>query len=48
MKSSWKALIAIARKLLVIIWNVLSKHETYCEFVPKIDPKQRQKKIDYQ
>lgn len=46
-KSSKKALIAIARKLLVIIWNVLSKHETYREFVPKIDPKQRLKKIDY-
>lgn len=46
-KSSRKALIAIARKLLVIIWNVLSKHETYREFVPKIDPKQRLKKIEY-
>ena len=46
-KSSRKALIAIARKLLVIIWNVLSKHQTYREFVPKIDPKQRLKKIEY-
>lgn len=46
-KSSKKALIAIARKLLVIIWNVLSKHETYREFVPKIDPMQRLKKIEY-
>lgn len=46
-KSNKKALIAISRKLLVIIWNVLSKHETYREFVPKIDPKQRLKKIDY-
>lgn len=46
-KSSKKALVAIARKLLVIIWNVLSKHESYREFVPKIDPKQRLKKIDY-
>jgi transposase len=46
-KSNKKALIAIARKLLVIIWNVLSKQESYHDFVPKIDPKQRQKKIDY-
>lgn len=46
-KSSKKALIAIARKMLVIIWNVLSKQESYHDFVPKIDPKQRQKKIDY-
>lgn len=46
-KSSRKAVIAIARKLLVIIWNVLSKQETYREFVPKIDPKQRLKKIEY-
>jgi len=46
-KSSKKAIIAIARKLLVIIWNVLSKHETYREFVPKIDPKQRLKRIEY-
>jgi len=46
-KSSKKALIAISRKLLVIIWNVLSKQEPYKEFVPKIDPKQKQKKIEY-
>lgn len=46
-KSSRKALIAIARKLLVIIWNVLSKQELYREFVPKIDPKQRLKRIEY-
>jgi transposase len=46
-KSSRKALIAIARKLLVIIWNVLSKHETYREFVPKINPMQRLKRIEY-
>jgi len=46
-KSSRKALIAITRKLLVIIWNVLSKHETYREFVPNIDPMQRLKKIEY-
>jgi transposase len=46
-KSNRKALIAIARKLSVIIWNVLAKQEAYHDFVPKIDPKQRQKKIDY-
>lgn len=46
-KSSRKAIIAIARKLLVIIWNVLTKHENYNEFVPKIDPKQRIKRIEY-
>ncbi len=46
-KSNKKALIAISRKLLVIIWNVLSKQEPYKEFIPKIDPHQKQKKIDY-
>lgn len=46
-KSSKKALIAISRKLLVIIWNVLSKQEPYKEFIPEIDPKQKQKKINY-
>jgi transposase len=46
-KSSKKALIAISRKLLVIIWHVLSKQEPYKEYVPKIDPQQRKKKIDY-
>mgnify|MGYP000666377989 CR=1 FL=1 len=46
-KSNKKALIAISRKLLVIIWNVLSKKEMYREFVPKVDPKQKQKKITY-
>lgn len=46
-KSSKKALIAISRKLLVIIWNVLTKNEVYKEFMPKIDPKLKQKKIEY-
>jgi transposase len=46
-KSSKKALIAISRKLLVIIWHVLTKKELYKEYVPKIDPKQKQKKIEY-
>jgi len=46
-KSNKKALIAISRKLLVIIWNVLSKQEPYKAFEPVIDTKQRQRKIDY-
>ena len=46
-KSSKKALIAISRKLLVIIWTVLTKKEVYKEYVPKIDPKVIQKKIEY-
>jgi transposase len=46
-KSSKKALIATSRKLLVIIWNVLSKQEPYKEYIPKIDPQQKQKKIEY-
>jgi transposase len=46
-KSSKKALIAISRKLLVIIWNVLSKKEVYREYIPKINPQLRLKKIDY-
>lgn len=46
-KSSKKALIAISRKLLVIIWHVLSKQEPYKEYQPVIDPQQKQKKIDY-
>jgi len=46
-KSNKKALIAISRKLLVIIWHVLSKQEPYKEYIQKIDPQQRKKKIDY-
>jgi len=46
-KSNKKALIAISRKLLVIIWNVLTQKEAYKEFIPKIDPVQKQKKIEY-
>jgi transposase len=46
-KSNKKALIAISRKLLAIIWNVLSEQEPYREFIPKVDPGQRQKKIEY-
>jgi transposase len=47
--SSRKALIAIARKLLVIIWNILSKKEDYKEFKPKSNPeKLKRKKAYYQ
>lgn len=46
-KSSKKTLIAISRKLLVIIWNVLTQKEVYKEFIPKIDPVQKQNKIEY-
>ena len=44
-RSQKKALIAIARKLLVIIWHVLSKHEQYKEYKPKLNPEQKAKKI---
>lgn len=46
-KSSKKALIAIARKLLVIIWNVLSKKQEYVEYIPKLTQEKRQKKVEY-
>lgn len=44
-RSQKKALIAIARKLLVIIWHVMSKHEKYREYKPKLNPEQKAKKI---
>ncbi len=44
-RSQKKALIAIARKLLVIIWHVLSKHEAYKEYKPKLSKEQKQKRI---
>lgn len=44
--SSKKALIAIARKLLVIIWNILSKQQEYMEYTPKADDKKKQKLIE--
>ena len=48
-KSRKKALIAIARKQLVIAWNVLSKQETYKEPVIQLSEKQiKQKKKYYQ
>lgn len=46
-KSSKKALIAIARKQLVIIWNVLSKNEKYKEPQIVLSPKQIEKKQKY-
>jgi len=44
-RSQKKALIAIARKLLVIIWHILSKHEVYKEFKPVLSTEQKQKRI---
>ena len=44
-RSQKKALIAIARKLLVIIWHILSKHEAYKEYKPKLSKEQKQKRI---
>ena len=46
-KSSKKALIAISRKLLVIIWHVFTKQEAYQEYVPKIKPEKKQKQLEY-
>jgi len=46
-KSKKKALIAIARKLLVIIWFILTKHEEYKEYQPKETKKIILKKIQY-
>lgn len=43
--SAKKALIAIARKLLVIIWNMLSKKEQYREFKVKPDKEKLKKRI---
>lgn len=46
-KSSKKALIAIARRQLVIIWNVLSKNEKYLEPQIVLTPKQIERKQKY-
>jgi len=46
-KSSKKALIAIARKQLVIIWNVLSKNEKYLEPQIVLSAKQIERKQKY-
>lgn len=44
-RSQKKALIAIARKLLVIIWHILSKNENYKEYKPKLSEEQKHKRI---
>ena len=46
-KSRKKALIAISRKLLVAIWHILTKHEEYKDYKPKLDSAQIQKKLAY-
>lgn len=43
--SAKKALIAIARKLLVVIWNILTKKQEYIEFIPKPNEDKRKKRI---
>jgi transposase len=46
-RSQKKALIAIARKLLVIIWHILSKNQAYKEYKPKLSKEQKQKRISW-
>ena len=47
-KSRKKALIAMARKIAVIIWNVLSREEKYNpELLPVYDPEKITAKISY-
>ena len=46
-RSQKKALIAIARKLLVIIWHILSKHEAYKEYKPRLNEDQRKRRVAY-
>jgi len=46
-RSQKKALIAIARKLLVIIWHILSTHEAYKEYKPKLSKEKKQKRIEW-
>lgn len=46
-KGNKKALIAIARKQLVIIWNVLEKNQPYQEPTIKLSPMQVEKKQKY-
>jgi transposase len=45
-RSQKKALIAIARKLLVIIWHILATHQAYKEYKPKLSKEQKQKRIE--
>jgi transposase len=46
-KSKKKALIAVARKLLVVIWHMLTKNEVYKEYIPALSSEQIQKKLAY-
>ena len=46
-KSTKKALIAIARKQLVIVWNILNNKENYKEFVPVLSEDKKAKKLQY-
>ncbi|MDF1575240.1 MAG: IS110 family transposase [Bacteroidales bacterium] len=47
-KSRKKALIAIARKLLTVVWHVLSEDEPFNpKFLPVYDPKRLQMKVNY-
>lgn len=46
-KSKKKALIAIARKILVVIWNIITKNEVYQEFKPAMTKGQIEKKLAY-
>ena len=46
-RSQKKALIAIARKLLVIIWHILSKNQAYKEYKPRLSKEQKQKRITW-
>jgi len=46
-KSRKKALIAIARKELVLVWNILSKQEDYKEPKITLSPQQAQRKKSY-
>lgn len=47
-KSRKKALIAIARKLLTVIWHVLNEYEPFNpQFLPIYDPRKMELKVNY-
>ncbi len=46
-KSSKKALIAIARKMLVVIWNILKKQTPYVHREVILSPEQKERKLQY-
>jgi transposase len=46
-KSKKKALIAIARKLMVVIWHMITKNEEYHEYKPALTKEQIEKKLAY-